>query len=87
MSGWESDQLGQTTVLSTTNGGFVSEQIEDHVGYVADFTLADAARISGVIVAVTRDALILEIWDPSVPGTNGDLITVDLKRISRISIE
>ena len=75
-----------TTIITATNGSIRQEQVVDQVGFVADLVLVDDARTTGVILAVACDALILEIWDPTIPGPNGDLSTVALSRVTQICI-
>ena len=75
-----------TTVCNADEGPIVCDQLIVHVGYVADLTLFEKEPIAGVIVAVTRDALILEIWDSTSHGPNGELITVALDAIRKICI-
>lgn len=79
--------MDPTTVIKVSNEPILREQLVEHVGFVADLTLTHEARISGVIVAVALDAVILEIWDSSISGLNGDLAVVALNRVSQICIQ
>jgi hypothetical protein len=86
MERWSERAVEPTTVIEVANGPIVREQLIDHVGFMADLNLNDGDTMSGVIVGVAGDALILELWDSTIRGPNGDLATVAFYGVSRVCI-
>ena len=80
------DSLEPTEVLEAGAAGFTPDQLEPHVGYVADIDLHDESKISGLILAVSSTSLIIEGWDSVVHATSGDLSTLAIEDVVRISI-
>jgi hypothetical protein len=56
------------------------------LGMVVNLELIDGASACGVLGAVNSDVLILEHWDDSSPGPNGDPFTVSVDDVRRIVI-
>lgn len=56
------------------------------LGMVVNLELRQGDIVSGVLGAVTADALILERWDGSKPGPNGDPFTVSVDCVQRIVV-
>ena len=78
--------LEPAEVLEAGAAGFTADQLEPHVDYVADIYLQNESKISGLIVAVSSTSLIIEDWDSMLHRTNGDLSTLAIKDVARISI-
>jgi hypothetical protein len=78
--------LEPTEVIEVGEPGFAQERLESYVGYAADIMLVDGHQLSGVIVAVSATALIVECWDSVSHRANGDLSTVAIGLLQRISI-
>jgi len=53
---------------------------------VINLELREGDTVSGVLGAVNSDVLILEHWDESSPGPNGDPFTVSIGQVRRIVI-
>jgi hypothetical protein len=53
---------------------------------VINLELFDGDTLCGVLGAVNSDVLILEHWDESSPGPNGDPFTVSVDLVRRIVI-
>lgn len=56
------------------------------LGMVINLELCDGDTLCGVLGAVNSDVLILEHWDESMPGPNGDPFTVSIDQVRRIVI-
>jgi hypothetical protein len=56
------------------------------LGMVINLELSDGDSVCGVLGAVNSDVLILEHWDESSPGPNGDPFTVSIGQVRRIVI-
>jgi|SRR5580704_9617439 hypothetical protein len=74
-------------VLNAGTEGLRADQIEPHVGYAADIDLHGGTKLCGVIVAVSTTSLIIERWDSVIHATNGELSTVAIDSVARISIQ
>lgn len=61
-------------------------ELRRSMGMVVNLELIDGATACGVLGAVNSDALILEHWDESSPGPNGDPFTVSVDHVRRIVI-
>jgi hypothetical protein len=73
-------------VVEAGTDGFRADQLESHVGYAADIDLRSGAKLCGVIVAVSATSLIIEPWDSTIHATNGELLTLAIDSVTRISI-
>lgn len=60
--------------------------LRESLGMVINLELCDGNSVSGVLGAVTSDVLILEHWDESTLGPNGDPFTVAVDQVRRIVI-
>jgi hypothetical protein len=56
------------------------------LGMVVNLELCDGESLCGVLGAVNSDALILEHWDDSSAGPNGDPFTVSVDDVRRVVI-
>lgn len=57
-----------------------------HLGMVVNLELLDGETLCGVLGAVNSDVLILEHWDGTSQGPNGDPFTVSVHHVRRIVI-
>jgi hypothetical protein len=73
-------------MLEAGTEGFRADQLERHVGYVADIDLHGGTKLCGVIVAVSTTSLIIERWDSTIHATNGELSTHAIDSVARISL-
>jgi hypothetical protein len=80
------DWLEPTEVIEAGHPGFAQQRLERYVGYVADMILLDGSQLSGTIVAVSATCLIIECWNSTTHETNGDLSTVAIDTLQRVSI-
>lgn len=78
--------LEPTELLEAGAEGFKADQLERHVGYVADIDLRSGTNLCGVIVAVSPTSLIIECWDSAIHATNGELSTLAIDSVRRISL-
>jgi hypothetical protein len=53
---------------------------------VVNLELIDGATACGVLGAVNSDVLILEHWDDSWPGPNGDPFVISIQSVRRITV-
>ena len=83
----ESHENEEPQVIEVELGvdGALSE-LRQSLGMVVNLELIDGATASGVLGAMNSDVLILEHWDDSSPGPNGDPFTVPLNHVRRIVI-
>jgi hypothetical protein len=56
------------------------------LGMVINLELCDGGCLCGVLGAVNSDVLILEHWDKSTSGPNGDPYTVSISQVRRIIV-
>jgi hypothetical protein len=80
------DDLEPVEVQEADVHEFAAEQLERHVGFVADVVLIDETKLSGVIIAVSATSLIIESWDSGTHAINGDLSTIAIESVRRVSI-
>jgi hypothetical protein len=74
------------TVIEADGGPFLSCQLQPYVGFVVDVQTECGGSLSGVIVAVTSSALVLEGWDRALHQPNGELLPISLDVIKRITV-
>jgi hypothetical protein len=60
--------------------------LRESLGMVINLELIDGDTVSGVLGAVNSDVLILEHWDESTLGPNGDPFTVSVDQVRRTVI-
>lgn len=78
--------LEPSEVLDAGSDGFRADQLERHVGYTADIDLYGGMKLCGVIIAVSTTSLIIESWDSNFHTTNGELSTLAINSVTRISL-
>jgi hypothetical protein len=78
--------LEPVEVLDAGTDGFRADQLERHVGYVADIDLHNGTKICAVIVAVSGTSLIIEGWDSTIHATDGELSTLAVDSVTRMSL-
>ena len=61
-------------------------ELSGSLGMVVNLELCDGDTVCGVLGAVNSDVLILEHWDDSSQGPNGDPFTVSVDQVRRIVI-
>ena len=61
-------------------------ELSGSLGMVVNLELLDGETLCGVLGAVNSDVLILEHWDESSQGPNGDPFTVSVDQVRRIVI-
>jgi hypothetical protein len=83
--GW-GDGLRPTEVIEVDVSGFRVDQLERQVGFVSDITLQDETSLTGLIVAVSEIALILEGWDSTRGVPDGELSTLAIDTVRRIHL-
>jgi hypothetical protein len=84
-SSWD-DGLEPVEVIEARAGGFAIDQLERQIGFVALIDLINGTQLTGVIRCVSATSLIIECWDSSTHTTNGDLSTVTIEAVRRVSV-
>jgi hypothetical protein len=80
------EHLEPVEVFEGGADGFRASQFEPHVGYAADIDLHGGTKVCGVIVAVSPTSLIIELWDSTLHATDGELSTLAIDSVARITI-